>query len=228
MCKSSFKYTWVLDKLEAERERGIMGHRIFIKNMTTCTFQAHAAIHIIASGGGEFELEAGYAKDGQTREYALLGYTFGVKQMMFGYRCFFRRRQIPGQNRRRTEVDPRRRVLLAVRQNMPGELREVPAARLARTTTQVTTVQRALAVQRRSSGSTKAFTSSTSRRPGRRSCSPHESSLRSRIRTMSVWSAAPSSASSPPTSSTSTLARTWSPFRTPSSLLDLAGRDLTD
>eukprot|EP01083_Nonionella_stella_P083230 230055_1 len=142
---------------------------------------AHAAIHIIASGGGEFELEAGYAKDGQTREYAMLAYTFGVKQMM-----------------------------------------------LARIMTQVTTVQRALAVQRRSSSSTKAFTSSTSRRPGRRSCSPHESSLRSRIRTMSVWSAAPSSASSPPTSSTSTLARTWSPFRTPSSLLDLAGRDLTD
>ncbi|ODV81145.1 elongation factor 1-alpha [Suhomyces tanzawaensis NRRL Y-17324] len=79
--KGSFKYAWVLDKLKAERERGITidialwkfetpkyqvtvidapGHRDFIKNMIT----------------------AGISKDGQTREHALLAYTLGVKQLI--------------------------------------------------------------------------------------------------------------------------------------------------
>jgi len=101
MGKGSFKYAWVLDKLKAERERGITidislwkfetkkfyftiidapGHRDFIKNMITGTSQADVAILIIASGAGEFE--AGYAKTGQTREHALLAYTLGVKQMV--------------------------------------------------------------------------------------------------------------------------------------------------
>jgi len=101
MGKSSFKYAWVLDKLKAERERGITidialwkfettkyyftiidapGHRDFIKNMITGTSQADVAILVIASGVGEFE--AGYAKNGQTREHALLAYTLGVKQMI--------------------------------------------------------------------------------------------------------------------------------------------------
>merc|ERR1711918_261071 len=91
MGKGSFKYAWVLDKLKAERERGITidialwkfesaariftiidapGHRDFIKNMITGTSQADAAILMIASGTGEFE--AGFSKDGQTREHALL------------------------------------------------------------------------------------------------------------------------------------------------------------
>jgi elongation factor 1-alpha len=101
MGKTSFKYAWVLDKLKAERERGITidialwkfetkkfyftiidapGHRDFIKNMITGTSQADVAILMIASGVGEFE--AGYAKTGQTREHALLAYTLGVKQMI--------------------------------------------------------------------------------------------------------------------------------------------------
>jgi len=101
MGKSSFKYAWVLDKLKAERERGITidialwkfetakfqftiidapGHRDFIKNMITGTSQADVAILIIAGGQGEFE--AGYAKNGQTREHALLAFTLGVKQMI--------------------------------------------------------------------------------------------------------------------------------------------------
>jgi elongation factor 1-alpha len=101
MGKGSFKYAWVLDKLKAERERGITidialwkfetskfyctiidapGHRDFIKNMITGTSQADVAILMIASGAGEFE--AGYAKNGQTREHALLAFTLGVKQMI--------------------------------------------------------------------------------------------------------------------------------------------------
>jgi elongation factor 1-alpha len=101
MGKGSFKYAWVLDKLKAERERGITidialwkfetpkyyvtvidapGHRDFIKNMITGTSQADCAILIIAGGTGEFE--AGISKDGQTREHALLAYTLGVKQLI--------------------------------------------------------------------------------------------------------------------------------------------------
>jgi len=101
MWKSSFKYAWVLDKLKAERERGITidialwkfetakyyftiidapGHRDFIKNMITGTSQADCAVLVVASGTGEFE--AGIAKTGQTREHALLAYTLGVKQMI--------------------------------------------------------------------------------------------------------------------------------------------------
>jgi len=101
MGKGSFKYAWVLDKLKAERERGITidialwkfetnkyyftiidapGHRDFIKNMITGTSQADVAILVIASGTGEFE--AGISKNGQTREHALLAYTLGVKQMI--------------------------------------------------------------------------------------------------------------------------------------------------
>merc|ERR1711944_302551 len=101
--KGSFKYAWVMDKLKAERERGITidialwkfettkymvtiidapGHRDFIKNMITGTSQADCAVLIVAAGTGEFE--AGISKNGQTREYALLAFTLGVKQMIIG------------------------------------------------------------------------------------------------------------------------------------------------
>ena len=91
----------MLDKLKAERERGITidialwkfetpkyyctvidapGHRDFIKNMITGTSQADCAVLIIDSTPGGFE--AGISKDGQTREHALLAYTLGVKQMI--------------------------------------------------------------------------------------------------------------------------------------------------
>merc|ERR1712235_135548 len=103
MGKGSSKYAWVLDKLKAERERGITidialwkfatenyevtiidapGHRDFIKNMITGTSQADCAVLIVAAGVGEFE--AGIAKNGQTREHALLAYTLGVKQLIVG------------------------------------------------------------------------------------------------------------------------------------------------
>jgi elongation factor 1-alpha len=101
MGKGSFKYAWVLDKLKAERERGITidialwkfetpkyyftiidapGHRDFIKNMITGTSQADVAMLVVASGTGEFE--AGIAKNGQTREHALLAFTLGVRQLI--------------------------------------------------------------------------------------------------------------------------------------------------
>uniref|UniRef100_A0A668VLG2 Elongation factor 1-alpha n=1 Tax=Oreochromis aureus TaxID=47969 RepID=A0A668VLG2_OREAU len=104
MGKGSFKYAWVLDKLKAERERGITidislwkfetskyyvtiidapGHRDFIKNMITGTSQADCAVLIVAAGVGEFE--AGISKNGQTREHALLAYTLGVKQLIPNY-----------------------------------------------------------------------------------------------------------------------------------------------
>jgi elongation factor 1-alpha len=50
--------------------------------MITGTSQADAALLVVASGQGEFE--AGIAKNGQTREHALLAFTLGVKQMVVG------------------------------------------------------------------------------------------------------------------------------------------------
>ena len=99
--KLTFKYAWVLDKLKAERERGITidialwkfetekfhftiidapGHRDFIKNMITGTSQADVAILVVPAKLGDFE--AGISKEGQTREHALLSFTLGVKQMI--------------------------------------------------------------------------------------------------------------------------------------------------
>jgi len=103
MGKGSFKYAWVLDKLKAERERGITidialwqfetpkyhytvidapGHRDFIKNMITGTSQADIALLVVPADKGGFE--GAFSKEGQTREHALLAFTLGVKQMIVG------------------------------------------------------------------------------------------------------------------------------------------------
>merc|ERR1712050_814445 len=101
--KGSFAFAWVLDKLKAERDRGITinitltkfetdkhhytiidapGHRDFIKNMITGTSQANVSVLMISSQAGEFE--AGVSKEGATKEHALLAFTLGVKQMVVG------------------------------------------------------------------------------------------------------------------------------------------------
>ncbi|PUZ37439.1 hypothetical protein GQ55_9G119900 [Panicum hallii var. hallii] len=101
MNKKSFKYAWVLDKLKAERERGITinitlskfetskyyctvidapGHRDFIKNMITGASQADCAILIVDSTTGGYE--AGTSKDGQAYEHALIAFTIGVKPLI--------------------------------------------------------------------------------------------------------------------------------------------------
>jgi len=54
--------------------------RDYIKMMLTGTPQANVAVLVISSGTGEFE--ASIAKNGQTREHALLAFTLGVKQMI--------------------------------------------------------------------------------------------------------------------------------------------------
>lgn len=101
MGKGSFCYAWILDKLKAERARGITinitlnkfdtskyhctiidapGHRDFIKNMITGTAQADVAILMISSAQGEFE--AGISSEGQTKEHALLAFTLGIRNII--------------------------------------------------------------------------------------------------------------------------------------------------
>jgi elongation factor 1-alpha len=101
MNRRSFKYAWVLDKLMAERERGITidvsmqnfetpnrcytiidspGHRDFIHNMINGSSHADCALLIVDSSPGAFE--NGFSKDGQTREHALLASALGVPRMI--------------------------------------------------------------------------------------------------------------------------------------------------
>ena len=81
MGKGSFKYAWVLDKLKAERERGITidislwkfetakyyitiidapGHRDFIKNMITGTSQVRVSATVYVNVGIKTTLKNGH------------------------------------------------------------------------------------------------------------------------------------------------------------------------
>jgi elongation factor 1-alpha len=110
MNKRSFKYAWVLDKLKAERERGITidialwkfetvkyyctvidapGHRDFIKNMISGASQADVALLMVpADGNFTAAIARGNHKageiQGQTRQHARLINLLGVKQLIVG------------------------------------------------------------------------------------------------------------------------------------------------
>lgn len=56
------------------------GHKSYVPNMIGGAAQADVAILVISSRQGEFE--AGFIKDGQTREHALLAKTIGIKKVI--------------------------------------------------------------------------------------------------------------------------------------------------
>jgi elongation factor 1-alpha len=95
------KYSWVVDQLNAERERSMTinisikkfesskyhysiidspGHRDYIGNMIKGVSQADLAILVVSAEVGEYE--AGMCSEGQTREHVLIAYTMGIKQII--------------------------------------------------------------------------------------------------------------------------------------------------
>ena len=99
--KPSTKFAWVLDNVKAEREKSMTidislwrfesvkndftiidtpGYRDFIKNTITGVAQADAAL--LAVDATQEGFEKGMAREGQTREHALLAFTLGVKQLV--------------------------------------------------------------------------------------------------------------------------------------------------
>jgi len=92
--KEDFKFAWVMDAVEEERERGLTidlahekfetddfyftvidapGHSDFVKNMITGASQADAAVLVVAADDGIMP---------QTREHAALAYTLGIGQLI--------------------------------------------------------------------------------------------------------------------------------------------------
>lgn len=101
MSRESWKYAWVLDVSEAEREKGkthetgtgvfatatrrvtildAPGHRAYVPSMIMGAAQADVAVLVVSARSGEFE--TGFLRDGQTREHALLVKTVGVRHLV--------------------------------------------------------------------------------------------------------------------------------------------------
>jgi elongation factor 1-alpha len=97
----SWKYAWVLDNLNDERERGLTidlafqkfesdkyfftlidapGHRDFVKNMITGASEADCSVLVVSAKKGESEVAVGAG--GQAREHAFLAKTLGVDQLV--------------------------------------------------------------------------------------------------------------------------------------------------
>lgn len=101
--KGSFAFAWGLDALGDERDRGVTidiatthfetphrnvtlldapGHRDFIPAMISGAAQADVALMVVDGSPGEFE--AGFQRNGQTREHAWLVRSLGVKEIVVG------------------------------------------------------------------------------------------------------------------------------------------------
>jgi len=100
MGKGDFHFAWPLDNPKTEQERGVTpnlrllqfltqkhnitiidaDHKNFIENMKTGTIHAGAAV--LFSSAKKDEFETCISTDGQTREYALLAFTLGIRQLI--------------------------------------------------------------------------------------------------------------------------------------------------
>ncbi|KAJ8310479.1 hypothetical protein KUTeg_012344 [Tegillarca granosa] len=89
--KSSYKYAWVMDKLKAEREKGIsidskmrkfdsIQFEVVVIDAPGHHDYADVAVLVVSAVKGEFE--EGMRHQGQTREHLQLAYTLGVRQLI--------------------------------------------------------------------------------------------------------------------------------------------------
>eukprot|EP00762_Andalucia_godoyi_P001620 ANDGO_00266.mRNA.1 Eukaryotic peptide chain release factor GTP-binding subunit len=99
--RESWKYAWVIDTNEEERDRGktvevghahfetekthytildAPGHKAFVPHMIGGASQADVAVLVISARAGEFE--AGFDRGGQTREHVMLAKTAGVRHLI--------------------------------------------------------------------------------------------------------------------------------------------------